>query len=103
MARISIGKKGEPKPGSMKSVSAGGGDDIVVANVNGNLYAMKGTCNHQGGPLAEGELDNNIITCPWHGAKWDVTTVKLVEFPMELDNEPTYKIVTEGDELFVET
>lgn len=103
MAKISIGKADGLKPGSMKSVSIEGGEDIVVANVNGTIYAMKGTCNHQGGPLADGELENNVITCPWHGARWDVETGKLVEFPMDLDNEPTYKVTAEGDELFVET
>jgi nitrite reductase/ring-hydroxylating ferredoxin subunit len=63
---------------------------------------MRGLCHHQGGPLAEGELEGNIITCPWHGAKWDVTTGKLSEFAIELDDEPTYKVVEEGDELFIE-
>ncbi|MGI0100181.1 MAG: Rieske (2Fe-2S) protein [Candidatus Micrarchaeaceae archaeon] len=101
MAKISIGKQTDFKDG-LNKVSIEGMDDIVVAKIDGKFYAMRGICNHQGGPLAEGTLEANVITCPWHGAKWDVTTGKLVEFPMELDEEPTYQISTEGDELFID-
>lgn len=102
MRKVSIGKIEELKPGSMKKVAVEGMDDIVVANVNGRFYAMRGICNHQGGPLSEGELEANIITCPWHGAKWDVTTGKLSDFAIELDNEPVYNITEENGELFIE-
>jgi 3-phenylpropionate/trans-cinnamate dioxygenase ferredoxin component len=102
VGRILVGKQSDLAPGAMKKVEVPGKDDIVVANVGGKFYAMRGICNHQGGPLADGELENNVITCPWHGAKWDVTTGNLVEFAMDLDPEPTYKIVMEGDDLFVE-
>jgi len=102
LARIPIGKKDELKPGTMKKVEAQGMDEIVVANVGGKFYAMRGLCNHQGGQLADGEIEGNVVTCPWHGSKWDITTGKLVEFPIELDDEPTYKVVEEGDELYIE-
>jgi 3-phenylpropionate/trans-cinnamate dioxygenase ferredoxin component len=102
VARILIGKAEELKPGTMRKVAVEGKDDIVVANVNGSFYAMRGVCNHAGGPLADGEIDGNVITCPWHGSRWDVTTGKLVEFAIELDDEPTYKVAVEGDELFLE-
>jgi 3-phenylpropionate/trans-cinnamate dioxygenase ferredoxin component len=101
MGKTLIGKQSDFGAGLHK-VTVEGKDDIVLANIDGKFYAMKGTCNHQGGPLYEGELEGNVITCPWHGAKWDVTSGKLVEFPVELDDEPTYKVITEGDELFIE-
>jgi nitrite reductase/ring-hydroxylating ferredoxin subunit len=86
----------------MKKVEVPGSDEVVVANVGGKFYAMRGLCHHQGGPLAEGEIDGSIVTCPWHGAKWDITTGKLAEFAIELDDEPTYGVVEEGGNLFVE-
>jgi nitrite reductase/ring-hydroxylating ferredoxin subunit len=86
----------------MKKVVVEGMDDIVVANVGGKIYAMRGVCNHQGGPLSEGELNGNVITCPWHGAQWDVTTGKLVEFPLPLDDERKYKATVEGGDVFIE-
>jgi nitrite reductase/ring-hydroxylating ferredoxin subunit len=43
-----------------------------------------------------------VITCPWHGAQWDVTTGKLVEFPLPLDDERKYKATVEGGDVFIE-
>lgn len=103
MGKILVGKQSELAPGAMKKVTIEGMDEIVVANVGGKFYAMRGLCNHEGGPLAEGEIEGNVISCPWHGSKWDVTTGKLIEFPLPLDDEPTYKVVVEGEDLFVET
>lgn len=101
MTKVSIGKLSDFKAG-LNKITVEGDKDIVLANIDGKFYAMKGTCNHQGGPLADGELEGNVITCPWHGARWDVTTGGLVEFPMELDPEPVYKVIAEGNELFLE-
>lgn len=101
MTKVAIGKISDFRPG-LNKVTIEGQEEIVLANIDGKFYAMKGTCNHQGGPLAEGELEGNVITCPWHGARWDVTTGNLVEFPMELDPEPVYTLTIEGEQLFLE-
>jgi len=51
------------------------GDRIVALfNVDGKFYALDGICPHQGGPLGKGFLDGCIVTCPWHGFQFDVTT-----------------------------
>lgn len=51
------------------------GDRIVaVANVDGRLHAIDGLCPHQGGPLGRGALCGTVLTCPWHGWQFDVTT-----------------------------
>ena len=63
---------------------------------------MRGVCNHRGGPLGKGKLEGSVITCPWHGSKWDIKTGKLVEFSVELPDEPTYKTSIVGDDIFVE-
>ena len=102
MTRIFLTKVADLPPGKIKQVKVDGADDIVLANVGGTFHAMRGLCQHQGGPLGEGELAGNVITCPWHGAKWDVTSGKCVEFPLELEDEPTYKVIVEGDSVFVE-
>ena len=51
-------------------------DDRVVAlaNVDGRLHAIDGLCPHQGGPLGQGRLCGTVLTCPWHGWQFDVTT-----------------------------
>ena len=63
----------ELAPGTCGEYVAG---DRMVAlfNVDGNFYAMDGICPHQGGPLGKGDLCGAIVTCPWHGFQFDVTS-----------------------------
>lgn len=60
-------------PGEVKIVRAGN-LAIGVFNVNGRLCAIEDRCSHDDGPLAEGEFDadEGIVTCPRHGAQFDV-------------------------------
>src|SRR5215211_5637813 len=51
------------------------GDRVVALyNVNGAFYALDGICPHQGGPLGKGKLTGCLVSCPWHGWQFDVTT-----------------------------
>jgi chlorite dismutase len=54
---------------------------VMVANIDGRIHAVSGVCTHARGPLAEGELDGCLITCPWHQAVFDVTTGEAVDGP----------------------
>ncbi len=58
--------------GSMQCVEAGGEDGIVVCRVGGVLYALADNCSHADTPLSEGRLRGYGITCPLHGASFDV-------------------------------
>ena len=51
-----------------------GGRIVAMFNVDGTFHAMDGICPHAGGPLAKGQLRQNVVTCPWHGWQFDVTT-----------------------------
>ena len=51
-----------------------GGAMVAIANVDGTLHAIDGLCPHQGGPLGTGVLCGTVLTCPWHGWQFDVTT-----------------------------
>jgi len=57
------------------------GKKIAIFNVAGSYYAIDNTCTHRGGPLAEGALDGKEVTCPWHGAVFDVTTGEVLGPP----------------------
>ncbi len=48
--------------------------EVAVFNVGGSFHAIENTCPHQGGPLAEGWIEDNVVTCPWHAWSFDVTT-----------------------------
>lgn len=47
---------------------------VALANVAGAWHALDGLCPHQGGPLGTGTLCGAVLTCPWHGWQFDVTT-----------------------------
>ena len=101
MSKVVVGKKADIPNGKMVHVEAAG-KDVLVTNIDGNFYAMDDICKHAGANLHEGELDGKVLTCPWHGAKWDVTTGKLVACLAKLQDEPTYKVTVEGDTVYVE-
>lgn len=64
---------GDCPPGT--GVECVAGDRVVALfNVEGNFYALDGICPHQGGPLGKGVLSGCVVTCPWHGWQFDVTT-----------------------------
>ncbi len=70
---ITVATTEELAPGTCKSVEVSG-SRIALFNAAGNFYAMDDTCAHRGGPLGEGTLDGAIVTCPWHGWQYDVST-----------------------------
>ena len=58
-----------------------GDDEIAIFNLGDRFVATENSCPHRGGPLAEGMLSQCIVTCPWHGWQFDVTTGALVQDP----------------------
>lgn len=54
---------------------------VALFNVDGTYHAIDALCLHRGGPLADGLLGGCIVTCPWHGWQFDVTTGVLIQDP----------------------
>lgn len=76
------------------------GDRIIALfNVDGRFYALDGICPHQGGPLGKGSLCGSIVTCPWHGFQFDVTTGQHQTSKSLV--HPTFPIKLEGGEILV--
>jgi nitrite reductase/ring-hydroxylating ferredoxin subunit len=94
--RLSLSELAE---GTMKAVELDG-EDVVVANVGGRCYAFGGVCTHDGGPLAEGELEGDKVTCPWHFTEFDVKTGEVIDGLAE-EPLPVYEVSVEGDEILV--
>ena len=101
MGKIIVGKTSDVSPGKMQKVTADG-KEILVVNVDGNYFAMNDTCTHAGASLADGKLDGSILTCDWHGAKFDCKTGKLHAFPAKIKDLDSYKVVVESDNIFLE-
>jgi len=77
-----------------------GGKPIALANVAGKFFAINNTCLHRGGPLGQGSLQGSIVTCPWHGWEYDVTTGKLLQNPSM--GVACYPTEVRGEEIFVD-
>ena len=101
MGKIIVGKTSDIPAGKMQKVSADG-KEILVINVDGNYYAMDDTCTHAGASLSEGKLEGPVLTCDWHGAKFDCKTGKLHAFPAKIRDLSSYKVVVESDNVFLE-
>ncbi len=97
---VKIAETSELSPGECKSVEVEG-QTIALFNVGGTFYAIDGTCTHVGGPLGEGTLRGEVVTCPWHGAQFDVTTGAVLRPPAGSD-EPCFPVKIEGSDVLVE-
>jgi len=75
------------------------GKSIALANVDGTFHAINNTCIHRGGPLGSGEMNGKVVTCPWHGWQYDVTTGKLGINPTV--GVDCYQVEVRGDDIFV--
>ena len=98
MAFVRAARKEEVPPGSIREFQLDG-TTIALANVDGKFYAINNTCLHRGGPLGEGELEGKVVTCPWHGWQYDVTTGKVVMNPSV--GVDCYTLELRGDDIFV--
>jgi nitrite reductase/ring-hydroxylating ferredoxin subunit len=103
---VRVAGKTEVPAGKMKAIKLEG-KEILIANVNDNYYAIGNRCTHAGGDLSQGVLEGNVVTCPKHHAKFDVTTGKVVSHPKigflhpKAKDEPAYQVKVENENIMV--
>lgn len=114
MTEYNISRATDIQPGERKIVELEG-KEVCVFNVNGDYHALLNWCVHQGGPCCEGPVsgtykasfdresletelewvdEGKILTCPWHGWEYDITTGnclsdtdrKLPKYPVQVEN-----------------
>lgn len=74
---------------------------IAVFNIDGEYYAIEDVCTHDGGPVAEGELEGYTIICPRHGAHFDVRSGAVLSFPAVVPID-SYPVRVEGEDILVQ-
>jgi len=79
-AFVKVATSGELAPGQAKKAEVVG-KTIALFNLGGTYHAIADTCTHRGGPLSEGEVEGHVVTCPWHGAKFDITSGEVLGPP----------------------
>ena len=96
---IRIASVSDVPPGSGREYVAGG-RVIALYHVDGRFYALDGVCPHAGGPLGQGVVSGSIVTCPWHGWQFDVTTGRhCLNSRLQ---QASFAVSVEGDDVFVE-
>jgi 3-phenylpropionate/trans-cinnamate dioxygenase ferredoxin component len=76
------------------------GEPVCLTRVDGTIYAFTDNCTHISGPLNEGDLDGCVVTCPWHGAQFNVRNGKVVRGPARQDLY-TYPVKVEDNTIFI--
>lgn len=72
---------------------------IAVFNISGSFYAINHICPHRGGPLADGVLQGNVVSCPWHGWTFCVDS-GLADHPGG-HSVATYEVKVEGNDVLL--
>ena len=97
---IKVAETRDLPPGRGKAVEVEG-RRIALFNIGGTYYAIDDTCTHRGGPLSEGEVEGTTVTCPWHGASYDVITGNVLGPPAPA-GVARYNVQVDGSDIKVE-
>jgi nitrite reductase/ring-hydroxylating ferredoxin subunit len=90
---------GFQKVANKKDIEEGGllgveleGNNLVLAMINGQVFALDAVCSHQAGPLEEGTLEGFNLTCPLHYAVFDVRNGKVSDRTVWAKNQTSYPV-----------
>jgi 3-phenylpropionate/trans-cinnamate dioxygenase ferredoxin subunit len=97
---VRIARRGEVEPGERKLILVRD-RRIALFNAGGEFYAIDDVCTHDGGPLAEGDLEGYQIICPRHGARFDIRSGEVLSFPAVVPI-PAYRVLVEGEEILID-
>ena len=75
-------------------------DDKAIAlfKVDGNYFATDDTCTHEKASISKGEIEGDIVTCPHHGARFDIKTGQALSLPAMFPLK-TYQIKVDGNDI----
>ncbi len=99
--RVQVARVDELEPGSMMMVEVDG-KPVLLANVDGEFYAISDLCTHEEYNLSEGSLDGEEVECPGHSAFFNVKTGDVIDGPA-MDPVETYSVQVEDGAVFIES
>lgn len=77
---VAVGRIDEFEPGRGK-MAVVNGRHVAVFRLGDEFFAIDNLCLHRGGPLCDGQIDNDVVTCPWHGWSYEIRTGTMVQDP----------------------
>ena len=95
-----VAQRGDLGNNAGKLVQAGG-KDIALIRAGDSFFAIDNECSHVGGPLCEGTVSGDEVVCPWHAARFSLTTGKAMAGPARSDLH-SYPVRVQGDDVEVE-
>ena len=75
--------------------------EFLVVNLGGKFFCLDGRCTHAGAPLAEGTLNGEVLTCPWHGSQFKITDGSVLRGPTEKPLR-AYPVTVRDNFLFID-
>jgi nitrite reductase/ring-hydroxylating ferredoxin subunit len=98
---VKVASKKDVPIGNMRIVEVNG-TSILLANIDGEFYAIGNICTHRGCKLSNGALNGEIVQCPCHGSRFNVKTGEVVGGPATKP-EQKYKLKTEQNQIQIST
>ena len=96
---VKIAQMSDVPPGAMMAVDVGE-DRILLANIDGNVYACDDICSHAFASLAEGDLTGDEVECPLHGSAFNLITGEAVTPPAD-ESIRVYQLRIEGQDILL--
>jgi 3-phenylpropionate/trans-cinnamate dioxygenase ferredoxin component len=97
---VKVAETKDIAPGTGKVVQAEG-RSLALFNVAGTFHAIDNTCTHESGPLGEGALVGEVVTCPWHSTEFNVRTGEALG-PLTEEGVRNYPVQVQGNDVLVE-
>jgi len=97
---VKAAKTDEIAPGQSKMLEVNG-KKIAIFNVAGSFHAIDDTCSHRGGSLSQGMIEGEKVTCPWHGAVFDIRSGEVLGPPAP-KGVARYNVRVDGVQIEVE-
>ncbi len=89
--------KSEDIPEGGMTTTKAGTREILLAKVDGKIYAIDNACGHSGYPLHEGTLDGYVVTCAWHDARFDVRSGAVLSPGRDFKPIKRFEVVNADD------
>ena len=97
---VKVARTDEIAPGQSKMLEVNG-KKIAIFNVAGSFHAIDDTCSHRGGSLSQGMIEGEKVTCPWHGAVFDIRSGEVLGPPAP-KGVARYNVRVDGVQIEVE-
>ncbi|MGD0645339.1 MAG: Rieske (2Fe-2S) protein [Candidatus Bathyarchaeia archaeon] len=99
MGFIKLASTSDAKPNSMMGLKIND-KKILLANINGNYFALSDVCAHRGCTLSKGKLQGETVVCPCHGSTYDLKTGNFLKGPTKLP-EAKYELKVENNDILI--